>query len=70
MEHESNETCKFGRAIKAVGLKMFDSEILETVKYYDKADLYEIENNYIVKYDSVNNGFNWRRNTKTELVDI
>jgi len=69
-EHETNSTYKFGRAIKRIGFSNFKFEILETVKYYDKADLYEIENNYIIKYDSVNNGYNSRRNIKTEQVDI
>ena len=43
---------------------------MEKVNYYDRGDLFEIENNYIIKYDSVNNGFNSRRNVKTEQVDI
>ena len=69
-EHETNSTNKFGRAIKNIGLDKFEFDILETVKYYDRADLYEIENNYIIKHDSVNNGYNSRRNIKTEQVDI
>jgi hypothetical protein len=69
-EHETNTTNKFGRAILNIGLNNFEFDILETVNYDDRADLYEIENNYIIKYDSVNNGFNSRRNIKTEQVDI
>ena len=69
-EHETNTTNKFGRAVLNIGLNNFKFEVLETVNYYDRADLYEIENNYIIKYDSVNNGWNSRRNIKTEQVDI
>ena len=69
-EHETNTTNKFGRAVLNIGLNNFEFEVLETVNYYDRADLYEIENNYIIKYDSVNNGFNSRRNVKTEQVNI
>ena len=69
-EHETNSTNKFGRAIKNIGLDKFEFEILEKIKYYDRSDLFEIENNYIIKYDSVNNGWNSRRNIKTEQVDI
>ncbi len=56
--------------IKQFGIKQFKFEILETVKYNDKEELYDIENNYIIQYDAINNGFNSRRNYKTEQVDI
>ena len=69
-EHKTNSTNKFGRAIKNIGLDKFEFEILEKVNYYTRTELYDIENNYIIKYDSVNNGFNSRRNVKTEQVDI
>ena len=69
-EHKTNSTNKFGRAIKNIGLDKFEFEILEKVNYYNRTELFEIENNYIIKYDSVNNGFNSRRNVKTEQVDI
>ena len=69
-EHETNSTYKFGKAILKIGLDKFTFDISETVNYYDRADLYEIGNNYIIKYDPVNNGFNNRRNVKTEQVDI
>ena len=39
-------------------------EILEKVKFSDWNELYEIEDEYIKKYDSINNGFNSRRNKK------
>ena len=70
LEHETNTTNKFGRVIKQIGIKQFKFEILETVKYNDKEELFDIENNYIIQYDAINNGFNSRRNYKTEQVDI
>ena len=69
-EHETNTTNKFGRAILNIGLNNFEFEILETVTYYDRSDLYDIENNYIIKYDSVINGFNSRMNRNMILTDI
>ena len=53
-----------------INIKQFKFEILETVKYNDKEELFDIENNYIIQYDAINNGFNSRRNYKTEQVDI
>ena len=37
-------------------------EILEKLQYGDKSELYDLENQYIIKYDSINNGYNCRRN--------
>ena len=65
-EHETNSTNKFGRAIKNIGLDRFEFEISETVNYYDRADLYEIEDRYILKYDSIRSGFNTRRNYRDD----
>ena len=70
LEHETNTTNKFGRVIKQIGIKQFKFEILETVEYNDKEELFDIENDYIIQYDAINNGFNSRRNYKTEQVDI
>jgi len=67
---EEYKTNKFNTAIKKIGLDKFEFEILEKVNYYNRTELYEIENNYIIKYDSVDNGWNSRRNIKTEQMDI
>ena len=56
--------------ILKIGLNNFQFEISETVNYYDRSELYEIDNNYSIKYDLVTDGFNSRRNVKTEQVDI
>ena len=63
-DHKCNITHKFGRAIKEIGYDNFMFEILEKVKFSDWNELYEIEDEYIKKYDSINNGFNSRRNKK------
>ena len=63
-DHKCNITHKFGRAIKEIGHDNFTFEILEKVKFSGWNELYEIEDEYIKKYDSINNGFNSRRNKK------
>ena len=65
-EHEENTTHKFGRAIREYGYKQFKFEILETIKFGERTELYDLENQYIIKYDSISNGFNWRHNVKSE----
>ena len=66
-EHKNNKTNKFGRAIKQFGYNNFKFEILETVKFSEKQELYDIEDSYIIKYDSIKNGYNTRKNYKDEL---
>lgn len=65
-DHKTNTTNKFGRAIQRYGYKQFDFEILEKLQYSDKSELYDLENQYIIKYDSINNGYNCRRNEKAD----
>ena len=65
--HKTNNTNKFGRAIKQYGYTSFEFKILETINYSDRSELYDLENQYIIKYDSINNGFNWRRNEKENI---
>ena len=65
--HKTNNTNKFGRAIKQYGYTSFEFEVLEKINYSDKTELYDLENQYIIKYDSINNGFNWRRNEKENI---
>ena len=62
-EHKHNKTNKFGRAIERIGYNNFKFEILETVKFTERAELYDIEDTYILNYDSIHNGWNTRRNT-------
>jgi group I intron endonuclease len=66
-EHKTNTTNKFGRAIQKYGYKQFKFEILETLQFSERTELYDLENQYIIKYDSINNGFNTRRNYKVDV---
>ena len=66
-EHKEHNTHKFGRALKQYGYDNFKFEILETVNFSEKQELYDIEDMYIINYDSIRNGFNTRRNCKDEL---
>ena len=49
------------------GYKQFKFEILEKLSFSDKSELYDLENQYIIKYDSVNNGYNTRKNEKHDV---
>ena len=51
--HKTNNTNKFGRAIKQYGYNSFKCEILEKINYSDRSELYDLENQYIIKYDSI-----------------
>jgi len=62
-EHKHNKTNKFGRAIERIGYNNLKFEILETVPFTERTELYDIEDTYILKYDSIHNGWNTRRNT-------
>ena len=65
-EHKQNNTNKFGRAIKEYGYNNFTFEILETKNYSEREELFDLEDYYINKYDTVSNGWNWRKNTKQQ----
>ena len=61
-DHKCNVTYKFGRAIKEIGYDKFMFEVLHKIVFSDFNELYEIEDEYIKTYDSINNDFNTRRN--------
>ena len=65
-EHKTNRTNKFGRAIQQHGYNSFAFEILEKARFSERQELYDLEDEYITKYDSINNGFNSRRNERQE----
>ena len=66
-EHKHNNTNKFGRAIQSIGYNNFKFEIVRVVEYGDRQELYDIEDEYIEKYDSIRHGYNTRRNYKNYL---
>ena len=64
--HETNTTNKLGRAIQRYGYKQFQFEILESLQFSDISELHDLENQYIIKHDNINNGYNWRRNENAD----
>ena len=66
-DHKTNTTNKFGRAIQRYGYKQFKFEIIDTIQFSDTSELHGLENQYIIKYDSINNGYNWRQNEKHDV---
>ena len=65
-DHKTNTTNKFGRAIQRYGYKQFKFEILDTLQFSETSELHDLENQYIIKYDRINNGYNLRRNEKAD----
>ena len=66
--HKNNATYKFGRAIKEIGYDNFKFEVLDKIKFSEWSELFDVEDEYIKKFDSINNGWNKRRNKKD--IDI
>ena len=57
-DHKTNVTYKFGRAIQEIGYDNFGFEILDQIKFNDWNELYDVEDEYIKQFDSINNGYN------------
>ena len=55
-KYKENKTHEFGRALKQYGYDIFKFEILETVKFSEKQELYDIEYMYIIKPNSTKMG--------------
>ena len=66
--HKTNVTYKLGGATQEIGNDNFEFEILDNIKFNDWSELYDIEQNYMIQYDSINNGWNTIINTK--YIDI
>ena len=58
---------KFANALKQYGVNEFEWSGFETIKYANRDDLYRLENGCMIKYDSINNGYNSRLNLKTSI---
>ena len=69
-DHKTNVTYKFGRAIQEIGYDNFEFEILDKIKFSDWNELYDVEDEYIIKFDSINNGYNTRRNKNIFIYNI
>ena len=69
-EHAQNirHGFKFTQAINQYGgLHNFKHKVLKTLKFSNIRDLRRLEDQLIIKYDSVNNGFNMRYNEAQEV---
>ena len=66
-EHIEHKTHKCGRALQKYDVSNFQFEILETVQFSERQELYDIEDTYLIEFDSIKNGYNTRRNDKDQL---
>lgn len=59
-EHLKHSDLPIGQALQSEGIQMFTFEILEchSKDSKTKQEMHEIETNYILTYDSINNGYN------------
>ena len=69
-DHKTNATYKFGRAIKEIGYDKFEFEMLGEIKFSDWNEIYDPEQNYMIQYDSTNNGWNARINKNIFIYTI
>ena len=53
---------KFQHAIKLHGFDNFKYKVLQTIQYSNICELWELEDTYIKKYNSIDNGYNYRFN--------
>ena len=56
----------FQSAIKKYGFNNFKYKVLTKINYSNISELWELEDTYIEKYNSINNGFNHRMNRSTD----
>ena len=53
---------KFQKAIKIFGFDKFNYKVEETITYSNICELWRLEDTYITKYNSIENGYNYRFN--------
>ena len=58
---------KFKKAVNLYGFDNFNYKVLQTIKYSNIRELWELEDYYITKYNSIDNGFNFRFNKEKFL---
>ena len=66
-KHINNKTNEFGRALQKYNYENFQFEILETVQFSERQELYDIEDTYMIKSDSIKSGYNTRRNYSAQI---
>ena len=67
-DHKTDAAYKFGRAIQEIGYDNFGFEILGNIESNDWNELYDVEDEYIRKFNRINNGYNTIRINK--CIDI
>ena len=63
-DRKTNVTYKFGRAIQEIGYDNFQFEVLDKIQFSDWNELYDVEDECIINFDSITNGWNTRRKNK------
>ncbi len=63
-EHRQRKKTEFDRALDEYGYDNFKFEILEKLEFNCRKNLFDKEDYYINLYDSINSGFNSRKNQK------
>ena len=58
---------KFQKAIRIHGFDSFKYRVVETIKYSNIRELWQLEDEYIAKYNSIDNGYNIRYNREKTL---
>ena len=61
---------QFIEALKHFGYKAFTWEVLGTIHYSDKNELYRLEDKYINEYNNIECGLNMRSNIKQNETEI
>ena len=69
-EHRSfkNTDTKFANALRKYGADNFEWSVVTTIHYSKTDDLFNLEDSYILKHDSINNGYNSRLNLKSTTI--
>ena len=67
-DHQTNATYKLGRAIQEIGYDNFELETLDKIKFSGWNELYDVEDEYIMKPDSINNGWNTRKKRYSHII--
>ena len=60
--HKTKVTYKLGRAVQDIGYESIEFGILDNFKSNDWDELYNPEQNYMIEYGCINNGWNTRIN--------
>jgi group I intron endonuclease len=57
---------KFQKAIQLYGFENFKYKVVKTIQFSDIHELWELEDFYIIKHNSIDNGMNVRHNSSNK----